>query len=157
MGRCGLIQELCGQFRVLVLSEEEEMLCSRLKGMALEARLEALTGSLHRLCYMIQCLGVDDMPELVEQLAAKFQSQAMTVSLTENKLNAVDQLFSSLSLNSFQQTVEQMTGAMAQLDMTTKASQVDLDTVCGLLRYILTTDELDTVTVMSYFQRLYIL
>ncbi len=155
---CDQIQALCGQFKALLVTEEEDFLCDKLHNVSLTDCLHTISSSLNSLCYMIQCLSIEDLPQLVSQLIIKFEAHTMSISLTENMVDSVDQLFSSLSLHTFAEELQTTTNRMSELDIgNCRASQLDLENVCMMLRYIMTADELNNLTIMSYLQRLYIL
>lgn len=137
---CEMICELCGNFKSLLMISDGDVMC-RSTG----PEFENIEQGLGHLCNLVQSVTVDDFPKLVDQLTRKFQSEAMTVNLTEDMVDSVDQLFSSLCLDSWSQR------------QSAAGQQNDLDSMCRMMRYIMTADKLEPATLVSYFQHFCIL
>ena len=141
---CDMICTLCGSFKSLLLMEDLSVgaVCSN------EPELSGIAQALARLCHRVQAISIDDFPDLVSQLVKKFQSDAMALSLTEEMVDSIDQLFSSLSLDSWPQQPE----VPVEDD-----HHYDLDTMCRMMRYMMTSETLEPATLVSYLQHYCIL
>ena len=154
-----MFQSLCGQFKALLVADEEEALSSQLKKTKLHEKVHDLSLSLTMLCRRLQTLTLDDLPTLISLLTLRFQAESMAVSLTENMVDSVDQLFSSLSLGCLAEELHECTDNLSELSIagSSHVSQTDLDNVCRMMRYIMTADQLDATTLITYLQQLAIL
>jgi len=132
---CGLILELCSHFRSMIVASNDEDVMIRSTG----PQIDVLDQGMHQLSAMMQRVSVEDYQSLIDQLTSTFQTSLIGATLTEGMVDSVDQLFSSLSLKS------------------QKSDNSDLENICGLLRYILTAEKLETAALVSHMQHFCVL
>lgn len=156
---CKLIHDLCVLFRSVLSIEDEQQVCNEFQRIKCQNTLKSIPLHLKNLCHTLQNIHVDDLSTLVSVLVDHFQKNVMAVSLSENMLDSVDQLFNSLSVNCFSQTLHQCTSNMMDLNIKNEkfVTEADFEKLCCMIRYILTTDSINSIALSSYLEQILLL